>query len=160
MILHRNQTGLPEATRGSKRPGVAAAEFAILAPFLFFLIIGMFELARGIMIKQMLNDAARKACRSGVQAGSTNANITAEINNILTDNNIATSDATITITVGAETSTIPLSGQAVDASTARPGLDYVSVKVGIPMSYVNWAGTFFLSGSTVESETVVMLRQG
>jgi Flp pilus assembly protein TadG len=156
MIL-ANKTKSPAR---SDRRGVAAAEFAILAPFLFFLIIGMFELARGIIVKQMLNDAARKACRTGVQPGTTNANVTAEINNILADNNFPTSDATITITVGAETSTLPLNGDVADVSTARPGLDYVSVKVSIPMSDVYWAGTFFLSGSTVESETVVMLRQG
>jgi hypothetical protein len=142
-----------------RRAGAAVVEFAILSPFLFFLVIGMFELGRGIMIKQMLNDAARKACRTGVQPTKTNADITSDINDILKDNGLDPTIAQISMLVGPE-STPPLIGKAADASTARPGLDFVSVKVGIPVSQIFWAGTFFLSGSTLESETVYMLRQG
>jgi hypothetical protein len=134
------------------RPGVAAAEFALLAPFLVFLFLGVFELARGIMMKQMLNDAARKACRTGVLPGKTNSDITSEVNNILSDNNIPTGDATISIL-------IKPSG-ATDVSAAHPGVDSVSVKVSIPVSDFYWGGTFFLPGTDIESESVTMLKQG
>jgi Flp pilus assembly protein TadG len=163
MILEPRKLDVEAKDQGSRqrrvrRLGAAVVEFAILAPFLFFLMVGMFELARGIMIKQMLNDAARKACRTGVEPNKTNTDITNEINNILQDNGFSSGIATITILVGAE-GTAPVGGTAADASTARPGLDFVSVKVGIPVSSISWCGTFFLPGSTVESETVYMMRQ-
>ncbi len=134
-----------------KRSGAAAVEFALLLPFLAFLILGVFELARGIMVKQMLNDAARKACRTGILPAKTNTDITNEVNNILSDNSIPQSDATITILV---------SGQAVDVSTAKAGIDSVSVRISIPISDVYWVSTYFLSGSTQDSDFAVMLKQG
>jgi hypothetical protein len=136
----------------SARSGAAAAEFAVIAPFLVFLFLGVFELARGLMIKQMLNDAARKACRTGVLPGKSNSDITAEVNNILSDNGVPTADATIVITISP-------SG-ATNVSSAVPGVDSVKVKVSIPVSDVYWMGTYFLPGSDVESESVVMLKQG
>jgi Flp pilus assembly protein TadG len=146
-------------SRQPQRSAAVVAEFALVAPILVFMLLGTFELARGIMIKQLLNDAARKACREGVLPGKTNANVTAQINDILTDNNIPTGDATITIQVGPE-SALPLVGTSADVSTARAGLDFVSVKIAIPISDVYWISTYFLSSSTVESEMVVMLKQG
>ena len=46
-----------------------------------------------------------------------------------------------------------------DASTAVRG-DQVSVKVSIPMAQVYWTPPLFLTGTTLESETLVMIRQG
>jgi Flp pilus assembly pilin Flp len=136
----------------TRRSGVAAAEFALLAPFLVFVIIGVVENARGIMMKQMLNDAARKACRTGVLPGKTNSDITSDVNNILSDNNISNSSLKISIL-------IKPSG-ATDVSGAQPGVDIVSVKVSLPVSSFYWAGTYFLPASDVESETISMLKQG
>ncbi len=66
---HRDSSNMAERRRRSRfvRRGIAATEFAVIAPFLGILILGMFELARGIMVKQMLNDAARRACRVAIQ---------------------------------------------------------------------------------------------
>jgi hypothetical protein len=126
---------------------------------LFFLVLGTFEIARGIMIKQLLNDAARKACRVGVLPGKSDTDITAAVNNIITDNKLPVGDVTITIMVGSEAGGLS-SAAVANSNTARPGLDFVSVKVSIPTSKVFWAGTFFLTNTSIESETVVMLRQG
>jgi Flp pilus assembly protein TadG len=139
------------ATAGPQRTAAATVELAFLAPILATLMLGTFEVVRGVMIKQMLNDAARKACRRGIQPGKTNTDVTADVNDILTDNNIPTGCATITILVN---------GAAADVSTAVPGIDKVSVKVSIPVSSIFWAGTLFLSGSTIESDYVAMLKQG
>src|SRR5438874_377208 len=109
-----------------QRRASVTVEFALVAPFLTFLLLGTFELARGIMVKQMLNDAARKACREGVLPGKGNTDITNQVNDILRDNGFAPTIATIKILVGPAGS-LPLNGSAVDALTARPGLDYVSV---------------------------------
>jgi Flp pilus assembly protein TadG len=137
-------------TSSPKTRGAAAVEFAVLAPFLIFLMLGMFEIGQGIMVKSVLSDAARIACRTGITPGKANSDVTAEVNDILTANGIPASDATITILVN---------GNNADVSTANR-TDKISVKVAVPISDVYWFSTYFLTGQTVESETVSMMRQG
>jgi Flp pilus assembly protein TadG len=132
------------------RRGAATVEFALAAPILVFMVIGMIELSRGFMARETLSDAARKACRVGIQPGNGNSAITGEVNNILNDNGISAGSATVTVLVN---------GNAVDASTANTG-DQISVKVSVPVSAVFWGGTIFLPSSAIESETIVMMRQG
>ncbi len=136
--------------RIAARRAVAAVEFAVLAPFLFLLAMGAFEVGRAIMVRQVLSDAVRKACRTGALPGKANADVTADLNDILTDNSIPTADATITILVN---------GQAVDASTAQQG-DQISVKASVPFNEVTWTPLFFFSNSSIDSGTLVMMRQG
>jgi Flp pilus assembly protein TadG len=121
----------------------------VLAPFLAMLMLGTFELTRGIMVKQLLNDAARKACRTGIQPQKANTDVIAEVNNILSDNGVPAADATITIQVN---------GATVDCSTAKQN-DKVSVKVAIPTSDTFWAGEYFLKSTSIESDSIAMMRQ-
>jgi Flp pilus assembly protein TadG len=131
------------------RKGLAVVELAIIVPVLVFLTIGMIEVARGLMVKETLSNAARKGCRTGILPTGTTNSISADINQVLTDNNIASSNATITVMVN---------GKVVDASTAVQH-DQISVKVSIPVSQVAWITPFFLPGSDIESDTMVMMRQ-
>lgn len=135
--------------RYRRRPGVAALEFALVAPFMVFFAVGMIEMGRGLQVKEVLSDAARKGCRTGIKPLSTNTTVTTDINNVLTDNNLTSSDATITIKVN---------GATADVSTAKE-YDKISVKVSIPVSKIAWVTPLFLPGTTVESSTMVMMRQ-
>lgn len=135
------------------RPGrraTATVEFAAVAPFLFFLALGALEVGRAIVVRQVLTDAARKACRNGALPNRANSDITSDANDVLTDNSIPTSATTITILVN---------GQAVDASTAQSG-DQISVKVSVPYNKVAWTPLLFFSNTSIDSETLVMMRQG
>jgi Flp pilus assembly protein TadG len=132
------------------RRAAAAVEFAILAPFLFLLVMGAFEAGRGLMVRQALNDAARKACRTGALPGRANSDITSDVNDVLSDNSIPTAAATITILVN---------GQSVDAGAAQQG-DQVSIKIAVPFNKVTWTPLFYFTNASVESETLVMMRQG
>jgi Flp pilus assembly protein TadG len=149
MWAARSKLARRRRVRISIRRGIAAVEFAILAPFLTVLILGTFELARGIMVKQILNDAARRGCRTGIQPLMANSDVTTGVNNILTDNGISTSSATITIQVN---------GSTVDCSTAKQN-DKVTVKVSIPTSATFWVSTYFLKSTSIDSDSVSMLRQ-
>ena len=137
-------------TARKRRGGVAAVEFALLAPFLTILTLGTFELSRGIMVKQLLNDAARKACRTGILPLKANSDVIAEVNDILTDNGIPTGDATITIKVN---------GVTANCSTANAN-DKISVQIGIPTSDTFWISTYFLKSSSITSDSITMMRQG
>ena len=102
------------------------------------------------MVRQVLTDAVRKGCRNGALPGHTNSNITQDVNDVLSDNAIPTADATITILVN---------GAAVDASTAQQ-YQQISVKASVPFNKVSWTPLFFFTNASVESETLVMMRQG
>jgi Flp pilus assembly protein TadG len=143
--------GLAQTGARRRRRAAAAVEFALVAPILATIIVGMFETSRGFMVKMALNDAARKGCETGTLSLASNASITSDVNDVLTDNGISTSAATITILVN---------GLAKDASTAKQN-DKVSVQVSVSTSKVSWTTTYlFLTSATIQSETVVMLRRG
>jgi Flp pilus assembly protein TadG len=136
-----------------RRRGLAVVEFAVIAPLLVFLTLGAIELARGLMVKAVLSDAARKGCRTAVlpvgPSSGTNAAIQSDINAVLNANSITSSYATVTILVN---------GKAVDASTAQIG-DQISVKLSVPVSRVAWITPLFLPASAIESDTLIMMRQ-
>jgi Flp pilus assembly protein TadG len=153
-------------SRGGPRRAVAAAEFAVVLPFLGALIMGMCEMARLVMVKDILTNSARKGCRTGVTPGKTYQNIVDDVNNILTDNSIASGNATVTVQVASYSgsSTTPSWGSyttVTSNSGFSPGaLDKVSVKVSLPVSSVLWFAPLFISNTAVESETLTMLKQG
>lgn len=140
--------GLPRRSRDKRRRGAAAVEFAILAPFFAILILGMLEIGRGLMVLEILSDASQKACRTAVVPGKSTADAQAEVANIMSDNGVTGYSVTILV-----------NGTAADVSTANR-FDKISVQVSVPVSQVFWTTTFFLKAQTIESETVVMMRQG
>ena len=161
----KSSPGSSPPTRQNRRSAVAAAEFALLAPFLAALVIGMCELGRSVMVKDILTDAARKGCRTGVMPNKTYQDILNDVTNVLTDNNITASSATITVQVASYngTSTSPSWGSPTTVtsnSSYNPNpLDEVSVKVSVPLANVLWFTPVFLPQGGIESETFTMLRQ-
>jgi Flp pilus assembly protein TadG len=142
-----------------------AVELAILAPFLGALILGMCEMGRAMMIKDILTNAARKGCRTGVSPTMAYSDIVADIDNILTDNGIANSKATITIQVAKYTgnSTTPSWGSFTSETSttfAPQALDQISIQVSVKASDVLWFSPYFLGATFIETETLYMVRQG
>src|SRR5262249_36227671 len=76
---------------GTNRRAAAVVEFAFVSPILALILMGMIELSRGLMVKVMLSDAARKGCRTGIQRDKANADITSDCTNIMRDNNFDSS---------------------------------------------------------------------
>ncbi len=113
------------------------------------MLLGMFEMSRGIMVKEVLNDAARRACRIGILPNKANSDVTATITNILSDNNLPTTHITTTIQVN---------GVTVDCSTAQQS-DRISVQISIPTSDTFWISTYFLKSTSLESDSITMMRQ-
>ncbi len=136
------------ASRSLPRQAAAAVEFALVLPILSVLLLGMFEISRVLLVKEMLSNAAQQACRTAAKPGTANSDVTSEVDTVMS--NAGLSGYSVTIQVN---------GTTTDVSGASR-YDKVSVKVGVPVSQVFWVSTLFISGSTVESETVVMMRQG
>jgi Flp pilus assembly protein TadG len=137
----------PRRTQG-RRPAAAAAEFALMLPILSTLLLGMFEISRAIIVKEALSNAVQRAARIASLPGKTNTHVTAAVQDILSANNLT-----------GYTTTIKVNDVVANVSTAKRN-DKVSVQVSITAGQVFWVSTFFVKSTTVESEAVVMLRQG
>lgn len=141
------------------RKAVAAVEMAFVVPILGIITLGMFELGRGVMVKQILDDAARKGCRTGIIHQYGNNDIINDVTNVMQDNGFNSNQfnppsvGSINIIV-----TDPNGNQLSDSLDAPPGT-MVSVQVVIPASSVNWVSSFFLTNSMFISETIVMMKQ-
>ena len=61
-----------QAQRKASRSGVAAVEFALVAPVFFLFVFSLIELGRMMMIQQSLTNAAREGCRTAVLASTIN----------------------------------------------------------------------------------------
>ncbi len=53
-----------------RRVGAAVVEFAVVAPLLFLLTLGMMEVSRMVMVKQLLVNASREGARLAVLPGT------------------------------------------------------------------------------------------
>jgi Flp pilus assembly protein TadG len=166
-MLTRSNALPPGRTRGRPggvfgrrdRAGAVIAELAFVLVFLLTITLGMFELSRGMMVKQTLTAAARKGARTGILHLYGNTDIANDATNIMRDAGFDSSafnpptTGYITITV-----TDPSGHTLTDALDAPSG-STVSVQVGIPVSSFAWVSTLYLQASMVESDTVVMMKQ-
>ncbi|MFZ5829229.1 MAG: TadE/TadG family type IV pilus assembly protein [Planctomycetota bacterium] len=105
-----------------ERRGVAAVEFALVAPLFFLLVIGMIEFGRAVMVQQIITNASREGARIAVLDGTTGSEVQNTVENYLTG--VAVSGATVTV-------------QPAEPSTAGYG-EPVTVTVEIPFSAVSW----------------------
>lgn len=147
-----NRTNVPPRGRAprTRRRASVLLEFAIVVPFLATLAVGTLEVARALTVRQVLSDAARKGCRTALLPSGSNAAITQDVNDVLSANQIDPAAATVTILVN---------GQSVDTSTAKQN-DHISVQISVPFAAVSWTSPIFLGNRNVETEPLVMLRQG
>jgi Flp pilus assembly protein TadG len=129
-------TNLTARRRDPSRRGASTVEFAIVAPILFTVVLGIIEVGRGLMAIHLLNNAARAGCRVGVIEGKSTSDINTAVTNLLTAQGISSEGVTVEVNDG-----------SADASTAQAG-DEITVIVSVPVSKVSWVpGTSYLQGS-------------
>jgi hypothetical protein len=90
------------------------------------MILGTIELARGLMVRHILTNAARQGCRVGILPGNGNTQITAAANSTLTPLGISGDSISVQVNDGTK-----------DAANANTG-DEVTVTVSVPVSSVTW----------------------
>jgi Flp pilus assembly protein TadG len=121
--------------RGHRR-GATALEFAVVAPVLFTIVLGIIELGRAIMVIHTLTNAARVGARIGAIEGTSTSTITGAVTANLAANGISSDTVTVQVNDGSS-----------DASTAQAG-DEITVKVTVPTTSVSWLpGVKYLSGT-------------
>jgi Flp pilus assembly protein TadG len=126
-----------------RRRGVAATEFAIVAPIFFLLIIGVIEVGRAIMVQQVLINAARAGARRAVMLSSTQQ-----------ETLDAVTDFTDSVGVPTVTASVTPDPGAAAAGTA------ITVSASVNFASVSWLPAPWFMGSKVLSSTSVMRKEG
>jgi Flp pilus assembly protein TadG len=116
----------PNGSRRAARRGATATEFAVVALAYFTILLGIFEVGRAFMVRHLLTNAARRACRFGVLDGKTTGQITEVAVNALTSQGISGENVSVQVNDG-----------STDASTAPSGAE-ITVIITVPMSSVSW----------------------
>ena len=86
------------------RKGATAVEFALIAPAIFLLVMGLMEWARFEMIRQVSSTAAFSAARVGTLPGATTSDVESRVDQILDVYSIT--QATRTATINSDEATV------------------------------------------------------
>lgn len=129
----------PRHPSAIRRRGAAAVEMAFVLPVFITVILGLIEVGRGIMVAQLMSNAAREAARTAVVDGSTNSSVSDVAKNFLSSAaNVSAGDVTVTITTA--------SGGQVSAAQPR---ELITVNVTLPFSKVSWLPPKYLAGKNL-----------
>lgn len=128
------------------RRGIAAVEFAVLAPVLLILIGGVWELGRMIEVQQLLTNAAREGGRQASTGARTSSEVVDSVRSYLQRAGLNTSNLTVQID--------NLTNSSRGDPKAAKQMDRFRVTVTIPFNDVRW----LLLNWMVQSGTMMNAR--
>lgn len=129
--------------RAVRRRGAAIVEFAIVAPLLFMLALGLVEYARIEMVLQGMTAAAQEGCRVGIVPGSTSADVLSHADEVLRGGTITGARVTI---------------NPPEVATLKKGQSF-SVTIQAPMDRISWVPSPILLKNKVLKTQCTMLRE-
>jgi Flp pilus assembly protein TadG len=136
----------PASYSNQQRRGAAVVEFAILAPFLITILLGLIEFGRVMMAGEVLTNAAREGCRSGVLPGNTASDVRNAVTNYLNNSSIPLSDPTNQISVSPD-------------PAGAPGGTAITVTINVPFNSLSWLPTPIFMGGKSLGASVVMRKE-
>jgi Flp pilus assembly protein TadG len=147
----------PSRIRSRARCGVAAVEFALIAPLLILTMLGAIDVGRFINVGQIVNDASREGARQASRNAVTNVSeVDAVVLSYLRD---AFRDPSLTATINVtDSSGAPISGGDLTKTSSGSSSSGSSLRVTVALSYdkVRWmAGFPGVSGKTLTTTTVM-----
>ncbi len=116
-----------------RRRGAAAVEMALITPVFLMLVFGIIEFGRGMMVSNMVTNAAREGARMAVLDGSTNADVTSAVQTFMNSAlGLAPANVAVTIT------TTPATGNPdpVNVIANCQPRDLITVKVQVAFNNV------------------------
>ena len=139
---------IPGQSRGTargRRQGAQMVEFAFVAPILFLLLLGIFELGRGLMVTELLMAGARAGARVGVIPGKSTKDVGTATTNYMSTLGITSDTATVYV------NDIAIGGSGADPLTNASSGAEVTVKLSVPVSSITWLpqGMFLGSASNL-----------
>jgi Flp pilus assembly protein TadG len=127
---------------GAARRGAAAVEFALVAPLLFLLILGMVEFGRMLMVQQILTNGAREGARKAVLPGVSDSQVNQTIDDYLSGAGIS----------GFSRSVSPSASSAAEGSP-------ITVVVSVPYQNVTWIPVPAFLGNRTLTAQVIMRKE-
>ena len=126
--------------RKMDRVGAAAVEFAIVGPLMIMLTMGMMEVGRAVMVKQVMINASREGARMAILPSTTAQDVIAQVQSQLAASSI--NGTTVTV--------IPASLANAAAGTA------VTVSISVNASQVSWIpNPAFTLNQTISAATTM-----
>jgi len=123
--------------RAPKRMGAALIEFAVVAPVMILFTMGLIDIGRMTMVKQLLVNASREGARQATLVDATSEEVIAEIVEQLGNSGIK---ATVALNPS-------------NLNNAPQGTQ-VTVTVSANADQVSWTGaSMFMSGKTISAAT-------
>jgi len=142
MTRGQNQHRSRHLPAGNRR-GAAAVEMAVVLPIFIMALLGIIELSRGIMITQLLENAAREGARMSILDGTTNSQVQTSAQTFMQNAaHISPSNVTVTININGS--------NGASLANAKQG-DLVTVTVSVAFSNVSWLPPNYLKGATLSA---------
>lgn len=130
--------------RPAQRTGAALVEMAMTFPLFLMVILGIVEFGRGMMVSQLMTNAAREGARQAVMTGSTNEEVETTIKDFLTSTmSISESDIDIQIEITPAANNPDPNGSLANANSR----DLVSITVQVPFSKVSYIAGEYLNST-------------
>ncbi|WP_068137030.1 TadE/TadG family type IV pilus assembly protein [Roseimaritima ulvae] len=128
----------------SQRAGAATVEFAVVAPVMLLLVLGLFEVGRVMMVKNAATHASREGARMAVTPSATSDAVVEQVRSVMASYSIADPQVTV---------------QPSQLGMADPG-DMVTITVSVDAASVSWVGnaidlpiTQIVSSTTMRRES-------
>lgn len=125
------------SNRNGQRTGAALVEFALVAPLMMLFTMGLIDLGRMTMVKQLIINASNVGARKASLLNADSAAVVSEVQSILSNSGV--------------TCSVTLSPESL--SSAPPG-STITVTVSAQANSVSWMGTsMFLAGKMLTAST-------
>lgn len=137
-LRHRNRIARTSCSnRNGQRVGAALVEFALVAPLMMLFTMGLIDLGRMTMVKQLIINASSAGARYATLPNANSEAVVSEVQSIMSNSGV--------------TSTVTLSPALL--SSAPPG-STITVTVSAQANSVSWMGTsMFMSGKMLTAST-------
>lgn len=120
-----------------RRAGAALVEFAIVAPLMILFTMGLIDIGRMTMVKQLLVTASREGARQASLPAATSDSVQADVLQMLSNSGVT---GVVTISPSSVSSTAP-------GST-------ITVTIAADANSVSWMGSsMFMSGKNLTAST-------
>lgn len=124
-------------TKKRDRQGAALVEFALVAPLMILFSLGLIEMGRMTMVKQLLTNISREGARLATLPNATNQSVTNELEDLLEGSSIVGSQITISPSI-----------------TSTSAGSFVTVSISVHSENVSWLPTpLFMGGKSVQAST-------
>lgn len=140
--MKRNRIQTIRKSRRS-RIGAAVVEFAFIAPLMILLTMGMLEIGRMVMVKQLLINASREGARLAVLPTTSTLEVETQVREELESASI----------IGASIAVSPQELAGAEAGTP------VTVAISIPATEVSWIPKPLFSVYTTLQASTTMRRE-